>query len=299
MSETARIREAVGTEDAATRDVVVVGGGPAGCAAAVFTARYGLDTVVFDRGPSSIRRCGYLENYLGFPAGVDIETFLALAHDHVEQSGGDVVADTVETVERAENGFRVTTVDGRTVHAARVVAAAKYGGDVFLDLDDEAVEVVEYDGEETEQFDADYAERDGSTPLDGFYVAGPLAGVRDQALVAAGHGAEVGCAIVEDVRREAGYWEAVAAYYDWVRREENLTGEWADREHWREYVAEMAPDDVDEATFEQVREEYIDERFAQYLTAEERERRRAEGHARLAEHLDVEADGQSASETGE
>lgn len=48
-------------------DVVIVGGGPAGCSAGVFTGRYGLDTVIFDRGRSSLRRCAYLENYLGFP----------------------------------------------------------------------------------------------------------------------------------------------------------------------------------------------------------------------------------------
>ncbi|QLC34750.1 FAD-dependent oxidoreductase (plasmid) [Halarchaeum sp. CBA1220] len=287
MSETARADG--GTEGAEERrDVVVVGGGPAGCAAAVFTARYGLDTVVFDRGPSSIRRCGYLENYLGFPAGIDIETFVTLAHDHVEQSGGDVVADTVESVERADGGFRVATADGRVVRAERVVAAAKYGGDPFLGLDEDAVEVVAHDGEKSERFDSAYADREGRTPTEGFYVAGPLAGVRDQALVAAGHGAGVGCAIVEDVRREAGYWEAVAAYYDWVRREENLTGEWAEREHWREYLAADAPEDVDEETFERVCEAYVDERFAQYRSPEERERLRSEGHERLAEYLDVE-----------
>ena len=56
------------------RDVAVVGGGPAGSSAAVFTARYGLDTVVFDRGPSSIGRCAHLGNYLGCPAGIDVET---------------------------------------------------------------------------------------------------------------------------------------------------------------------------------------------------------------------------------
>lgn len=50
---------------AAPRDVVVVGGGPAGCSTAVFTARYDLDTAVFDRGASSIDRCAYLANHLG------------------------------------------------------------------------------------------------------------------------------------------------------------------------------------------------------------------------------------------
>lgn len=47
-------------------DVVIVGGGPAGCSAGVFCAREGLDTVIFDRGRSSLQRCAHLENYLGF-----------------------------------------------------------------------------------------------------------------------------------------------------------------------------------------------------------------------------------------
>ena len=50
-------------------DVVIVGGGPAGA----FTARYGLDTHIFDDGRSPIQRCTFLKNYLGFPAGIDSE----------------------------------------------------------------------------------------------------------------------------------------------------------------------------------------------------------------------------------
>lgn len=38
----------MGTSEPTTHDVIVVGGGPAGCSAALFAARYGLDTVVFE-----------------------------------------------------------------------------------------------------------------------------------------------------------------------------------------------------------------------------------------------------------
>lgn len=36
-------------------EVIVVGGGVAGLSAAVFTARHGLDTLVFDSGESILR----------------------------------------------------------------------------------------------------------------------------------------------------------------------------------------------------------------------------------------------------
>ena len=94
-------------------DVVVVGGGPAGCSAGVFTARDDLDTVVFDRGNSSLRRCAYLENYLGFPAGIDIETFYDLMHAHAEAAGCEIVSDFVESVTRSVGaGFVVERVSG-------------------------------------------------------------------------------------------------------------------------------------------------------------------------------------------
>lgn len=85
-------------------DVVIIGGGPAGCSAGVFVGREGLDTVIFDRGRSSLLRCGHLENYLGFPGGIDIETFYDLMHDHAETAGCEIVPDMVESVEPVEDG---------------------------------------------------------------------------------------------------------------------------------------------------------------------------------------------------
>jgi thioredoxin reductase len=46
----------------------VVGGGASGLATALFTARYGIETFVFDRGQSAIRRSYAIENYPGFLA---------------------------------------------------------------------------------------------------------------------------------------------------------------------------------------------------------------------------------------
>ncbi len=53
------------------RDVCIVGGGVSGLAASIFTARAGLDTLVIDGGESILARNASLENYPGFPDGVD------------------------------------------------------------------------------------------------------------------------------------------------------------------------------------------------------------------------------------
>ncbi|WP_435332530.1 FAD-dependent oxidoreductase [Haloarchaeobius sp. TZWWS8] len=282
-------------------DVAVVGGGPAGCAAAVFTARYGLDTVVFDRGNSSLRRCASLENYLGFPGGVDIDTALGLFHDHVEVAGAAIVSELVESVEQlsremdegATTGFRLETQDGDALTARAVVAATKYDCSYLRGLDDpDRLFETRGHGENTYQHVAEgYVGRDGSTPVDGLYVAGPLGGSGDQAIIAAGHGAQVARTLVGDRRRAAGCWGDMVTHYDWLRRETELTDEWRDRERWREYFGDP-PGDSDvktDADPERVRESVIDDRLGTYLTDEEIERRTSRGHRRIARQLDPDA----------
>lgn len=273
-------------------DVVIVGGGPAGCSAGVFTARYGLDTVVFDRGRSSIQRCAYLENYLGFPAGIDVETLYGLIHDHATQAGCEIVSDLVESVERVDDGegFVVERQEGERVTARRVVAATRYDGEYMRGLDDETAmfETHEHDGEEHEHFDKGYAESDGTTPVDGLFIASPYGETGYQASMAAGHGTRVGITVVEDVRRERGYPEPMANYYDWMRRETELDDEWSDRDRWREYFDDRVPDDHDTPAerLVEVREREIDRRLATYLSDEEIERRIERGHEKLLEHID-------------
>src|SRR5450755_3427071 len=81
------------------RDVIVVGAGPAGLAAAVYAASEGLDVLVVETvapggqaGSSS-----KIENYLGFPAGLSGQELAASAYTQAEKFGAHImVARTVE-----------------------------------------------------------------------------------------------------------------------------------------------------------------------------------------------------------
>lgn len=75
------------------RDVVVIGAGPAGLAAAVYAASEGLDVLVVEptapggQAGSSSR----IENYLGFPAGVSGQELATRAYTQAQKFGAEVL----------------------------------------------------------------------------------------------------------------------------------------------------------------------------------------------------------------
>lgn len=283
-------------------EVVIVGGGPAGCSAGVFTARFGLDTVIFDRGKAALPRSAYLANYLGFPAGIDIETFQHLIHDHAREAGCDIVEEMVVSIsDRSTDDpsgteesarFRVETQHGSQLTAERVIAAAWYDGEYLRpSTGDEAFETVVHHGEKHEQFARDYSDADGRTPVDGLYVAAPNDRRNAQAITSAGQGAHVARSLIQDVRRARGYaGEVLTVRFDWLRPESEFTGEWAERDRWREWFGNELPDDhgLDAEERQRLREAYLDRAFETKLTDTEIERRTERGHRRLLEHLDDE-----------
>jgi len=92
-------------------DVAVVGGGPAGLSAALFTAKNGLDTVVFDTDKTWMHKA-HLFNYLGIESE-DGTAFLEDAREQVDSFGVDRrQGEAAETVERDGDQFRVVTGEG-------------------------------------------------------------------------------------------------------------------------------------------------------------------------------------------
>jgi len=188
------------SEPTVPQDVIVIGGGVAGLSAAVFTARHGLDTLVVDAGGSVLRRNAHLENFPGFPAGVNGRQLLDLLEEQAKEAGCEQVTATVASVAEAEDGFTVETDAGDRYRTEYVVAATKNAVGYLEDVD--GVGIID----RGKAF-VDTDER-GRTGVDGLYAAGRLAEKPHQAIVCAGHGAEVGVTILEDDDRPF--------YHDWV-----------------------------------------------------------------------------------
>ncbi|WP_415383540.1 FAD-dependent oxidoreductase [Halosimplex sp. TS25] len=188
--------------------VAVVGGGIAGLSASAFTARAGLETLVLDSGGSLLRRNAHLENFPGFPAGVNARLLLDMLGDQVENAGAERREATVATVETRDDGFAVETADGDRYYVDHVIAATKNETSYLDGID--GVGIVDRGKE--------YVDTDerGRTGVDGLYAAGRLAEKPHQAVVCAGHGAEVAVTLLEEADR--------GFYHDWVAPEGYFTG---------------------------------------------------------------------------
>lgn len=183
-----------------TPSVVVVGGGVAGLSAALFTARAGLATTVVSTGESILERNAHLENFPGFPAGVNPRLLLDLLEEQADEAGAEFADGRVQRVTRGGDGFELLDADDER-YAADYVIAASWSDATYLEgLDVEFLDRGSKTFVGVDEF--------GSTSVEGLYAAGRLAEQHHQTVVAAGHGAQVGIAIVED--------SDVEFYHDWT-----------------------------------------------------------------------------------
>ena len=108
------------------REVIIVGSGPAGYTAAIYTARAGLKPLLV---ASSVEPGGELmktteiENFPGFPNGLMGPDLMYAMQEQAERFGTEILFDDVTEVELDGDVKRVTTGNGE-VHEARAVILA-------------------------------------------------------------------------------------------------------------------------------------------------------------------------------
>jgi thioredoxin reductase (NADPH) len=126
---TRQIAEKVGLQTKAALpfyDVVIVGGGPAGLAAAVYGASEGLKTLLVEREApgGQAGTTSRIENYLGFPAGLSGGDLARRALAQARRLGAEILSpDEVSAISREDPYRLVTMSDGAAVSCQTVVVA--------------------------------------------------------------------------------------------------------------------------------------------------------------------------------
>jgi thioredoxin reductase (NADPH) len=115
-----------GTPAADHYDLVIVGGGPAGLAAAVYGASEGLKTVLVEsEAPGGqAGQSSRIENYLGFPSGLSGSDLARRATDQARRLGAELLTVREATALRVEGSGRVVELSGGGELSANCVLVA-------------------------------------------------------------------------------------------------------------------------------------------------------------------------------
>jgi thioredoxin reductase (NADPH) len=106
------------------RELIVIGGGPAGYTAALYAARANLEPLVIEgfQWGGQLMITSDVENYPGYPDGVMGPEMMAEFRRQAERFGADFITDDVTRVDFSEQPFRVW-VDNDEYRAKAVVVA--------------------------------------------------------------------------------------------------------------------------------------------------------------------------------
>ncbi|HET7418488.1 MAG TPA: thioredoxin-disulfide reductase [Solirubrobacterales bacterium] len=112
-------------EDKKTENVIIIGGGPAGYTAALYTARANLEPLVFEgfQWGGQLQNTTEVENYPGYPEGVMGPEMMAQFRAQAERFGTRFVTDDVDRVELSDGGVQKVFL-GDEEHQAKTVILA-------------------------------------------------------------------------------------------------------------------------------------------------------------------------------
>ncbi len=109
-------------KDVRVREVIIIGGGLAGLSAAIYLGRSRRDTLLIHSGHSMAKWEADVQNYLGFPDGIDGTELLNRGMEQVARFQADIIEDEVRSLKNEGKTFHL---QGRetTYHSNRVLIA--------------------------------------------------------------------------------------------------------------------------------------------------------------------------------
>ena len=113
---------------------LIIGSGPAGYTAAIYASRAALNPILYEglQPGGQLTTTTVIENFPGYPEGVDANQLMAAMREQAVNLGADVRPGFVSAVDLSQRPFRVTVDEGETLLAETLIiatgATAKYLG---------------------------------------------------------------------------------------------------------------------------------------------------------------------------
>lgn len=100
-------------------DVIIVGAGPAGISASLYTVRSNLKTLVIYKEKSALEKASKIENYYGFKNGIKGEELYKIGIEQAEKLGAEILEEEVTNIQieiiekenKKEQVFKVQTLN--------------------------------------------------------------------------------------------------------------------------------------------------------------------------------------------
>ncbi len=108
-----------------TYDVIIIGGGPAGLSAAIYTSRDRLDTLLIEKNLTGgmINEAEKVDNFPGFPEGISGMDLTAKMFEQAKKYGLKDISSEVSTIMvKGKSDFAVTTSDGEFTSRSVIIA---------------------------------------------------------------------------------------------------------------------------------------------------------------------------------
>ena len=117
---------------------LILGGGPAGFTAAIYAARANLSPVVYEgiQPGGQLTTTTIVENFPGFPGGVDANTLMDKMREQAKSFGADVRSGTATAADLSHRPFQVV-IDGETQIEAQTLIIATGAQARYLGLPSE------------------------------------------------------------------------------------------------------------------------------------------------------------------
>jgi len=172
-----------------TPTVSIVGGGPAGLSAALFTQKNGLETQVFDTDATWMHKA-HLFNYLGI-GSMDGSSFIETARHQADSFGVERhQGEAVDSISESDAGFVIETADGEYDTEYVILATGanrELAESIGCEFDDKEGVV-----------DVDLSMQ---TSVDKLYATGGMVRAEEwQAIISAGDGAAAALSILSEVK---------------------------------------------------------------------------------------------------